>query len=359
LREQGIRPWLDRWELVAGDTWQQEIREGLAACNACAVFVGPHGLGGWAREELAVAQDRAVNDPGFRLFMVLLPGAPRPSGPSLAFLANRQWADLRPGVDDPDGFQQLLSALAGIAQHPDARTEADGKVCPYRGLDVFEEQHAKFFFGRDHDVRRLVEQLKDGRFLAVLGPSGCGKSSLVRAGLIPALKQGALSDSNSWDIRLLTPGARPVSRLAALLANLFSHQPGLDVLDRLRADEQTLDLTVSLALADRPDDQRMVLIVDQFEEVFTLCAGEDERAAFLANLCYAAAIPAGRLVVVAAMRADFYHRCAPYPELATLMAAEQFLVSPLGPDRLREIIERPALAGRSAATGWIGRHRPG
>jgi hypothetical protein len=89
LRAEGARLWLDRWALTAGDNWQQEIIRGLRASKTCAVFVGAHGLGVWARQELAVAQDRAANDPDFRLFMVLLPGAPKPDDPDLAFLATR------------------------------------------------------------------------------------------------------------------------------------------------------------------------------------------------------------------------------------------------------------------------------
>jgi hypothetical protein len=318
-----------------------------------AVFVGAHGLGDWAREELAVAQDRAAKDRDFRLFMVLLPGALEPDDPSLDFLANRHWVDLRPDIDDPTGFQALLAAISGVPRRPAVLVAAGDRVCPYRGLEVFEEQHAAFFFGRGDDIRRVVEKLKASRFLAVLGPSGCGKSSLVRAGVIPVLKQGALPGSDTWTVRLLTPGARPLSRLAGQVARLFPQEPTLDTLDRLRADERTLDLAASLALAERPDDQQMVLVVDQFEETFTLCADEAERTAFLANLCYAATIPGGRLVVVVALRADFYHRCASYPQLAAL-AARQFLVSPLGADGLREVIERPAWrAGLELQAGLV------
>ncbi len=188
----------------------------------------------------------------------------------------------------------------------------------------------------------MIDKLGEGRFLAVLGPSGCGKSSLVRAGVMPALKNGALPGSKAWTVRLVTPGTQPLRGLAAQLARLFPRESMQRTLDGLRADERSLDLAVALTLGERPDEERVVLVVDQFEEVFTLCADETERAAFVANLCYAATIPGGRLVVLVAMRADFYHRCAPYPDLANLMATQQFLVSPLDPEGLREAIERPA-----------------
>ncbi|MGH8907810.1 MAG: TIR domain-containing protein [Egibacteraceae bacterium] len=340
LRREGIQPWLDRWRLRGGDDWQQEISQGLRACGACAVFVGPAGLGDWAREELRVAHGRAAKDRAFRLFMVLLPGAPKPDDPSLAFLTSRTWVDLRAGPDDPDAFARLVDAITDRTPH--AVVEQRDDVCPYRGLEVFDAAHAEFFFGRDTDIALVVEKLKTSRFLAVLGPSGCGKSSLVRAGMIPALKGGALPGSEGWTVGLVTPGARPLSVLAPQVARLLPQESMLDIRKQLRADEHHLDLAVSLGMAERPAGERMVLVVDQFEEVFTLCADEAERAAFVANLCYAASIPGGRVAVVAAMRADFYHRCAAYPALGALMAARQFLVSPLDQDALREVIERPA-----------------
>jgi len=340
LQGERIQPWLDRWCLTPGGNWQEEIVKGLGGSKACAVFIGPHGLGDWAREELAVAQDRAAKDRGFRLFMVLLPGALKPDDPSLAFLAMRNWVDLRAGVDNPAGFRDLVAAITGVVRPPPPMPGASD-VCPYRGLEVFDEAHAEFFFGRDEDTKRVLEKLKDSRFLAVLGPSGSGKSSLVRAGVIPELRQGALPGSESWMVRVLTPGHRPLSVLAAQLVLLFPGEGMQRTLDGLRADERTLDLAVSLALAERPPDQRVVLVVDQFEEAFTLCQDEEERAAFVANLCYAATIPGGRLIVVLAMRADFYHRCAAYPELRALVA-QQFLVGPLGAAALRQVIEQPA-----------------
>ena len=341
LKGEGLNPWLDRWRLAPGGSWQREIAQGLRSSRTCAVLVGAEGLGDWAREELQVAQDRAAKEHAFRLFMVLLPGAPKPDDPSLDFLANRTWVDLRSGVTDRHGFRDLVSAVTGVPWG-DVNGEVKPGRCPYRGLQVFEEDHADLFFGRAADIAWMVQRLTDSRFLAVLGPSGCGKSSLVRAGLVPALKQGALPASHRWTFRLMTPGARPLSTLAAQLVSLAPDKPMQATVDGLRSDERTLDLAIPLALASRPADERVMLVVDQLEEVFTLCGDEAERAAFLANLRYAGSIPGGRLVVLVAMRADFYHRCAEYPALWRLMGARQFLVSPLGSDALREVIEQPA-----------------
>ena len=341
LRSERIEAWWDRWNLTPGGSWQAEIVEGLQASKACAVIVGPAGLGDWAREEMALALDRAAKEWGFRLFMVLLPGAPDLSDASLAFVRMRTWVDLRQGLSDRDGIADLIAAITGIPRRREVTAAAPG-TCPYRGLEAFEEDHAELFFGRGNEVALAIEKLRASRFLAVLGPSGSGKSSLVRAGIVPALRRGALSASESFTIRVFTPGARPLTAMAVQLGRLYPGAAMQQTLDQLHDDQRSLDLAVSLGLAERPAHERVVLVVDQFEELFTLCGDEDERRAFLANLTYAAAIPGGRIAVIVGLRADFYHRCAPYPDLRALVGDQQLLVGPIDADGLRQAIEEPA-----------------
>jgi WD40 repeat protein len=214
--------------------------------------------------------------------------------------------------------------------------EADTDVNPYRGLEAFEERHAEFFFGRDADVQRLLETLKGTRFLAVLGASGSGKSSLVRAGLVPTLRRA----DELTEIVILRPGAHPLEALAAQLVRLGGQAPMQRTLDELGADARTLHLAASLALDESAP--RLLIVADQFEEVFTLCRDEAERRAFFANLVYAANVPGGCTSVLLALRADFYHRCGAYPELAQQLALGQYLVSPLQPDGLRQAVVEPA-----------------
>lgn len=344
LRELGFEPWLDKWHLAAGQSFQAGIESGLRASNACAVFFGPHGPGAWQKAELEVAQDRAVKDPDFRLFLVLLPGVPEPFDATVlpAFLNMRTWVDLRPGYEDPQRFQPLVSAIAGLPIGPGALPERDESAAPYRGLQVFDEEHAEFFHGREADVQRLLEKLKSSRFLAVVGPSGSGKSSLVRAGLLPALRNGALPGSHDWPVRVFKPGARPLDALAAQLVQLAPDRPMGRTLDELRDSPRTLDLAATLLLDGRPPATRLLLVIDQFEEVFTLCHSEEDRVQFLDNILHAATVPDGRCVVVLTLRADFYPRCAAYPELAALMSAHQALVGPLDERGLRAVIVEPA-----------------
>jgi CHASE2 domain-containing sensor protein len=333
LRQAGIEPWLDAWSLSPGDRWQEAIAFGLAESSACAVFIGPNDLGAWEREELALASDRAAKDRDFRLFLVLLPGlAEQFDAAALTpFLSTRTWVDLRGGIEDSRAFQALINGIKGVPLGPELPLEPSDDVCPYRGLQSFEEQHADLFFGRDAEIQRLVEKLKGNPFLAVLGPSGSGKSSVVLAGLIPALRRGAIPGSEDWAIRVLKPGANPLDVLCGHVVALRPDASAPRVRDDLARDPRTLRLITAAT------DHRVVWVVDQFEEVFSLCKDEDERAAFIANLLYAAPN-----AVVITMRADFYIRCAAHPELAQQMAAHQALIGPMSEESLRQAVDEPA-----------------
>jgi energy-coupling factor transporter ATP-binding protein EcfA2 len=344
LKDAGLRPWLDKWYLTPGETFQPSLADGLRNSATCAIFIGPKGLGNWAREELLVAQDRAAKEPGYRLIPVLLPGVSDPFDYSRLppFLTQRTWVDFRQGRDEERPFRVLVNAIKGKPPGPDLTQGLADDTCPYRGLEVFDEANAEFFFGRERDVQRLVEKLKATRFLAVLGASGSGKSSLVRAGLIPALRNGALPQSGGWTICVFKPGSRPLTTLTAQLLHVC---PGKDpmqkTLDQMGNDDRTFHLAVALALANQPA-MRIVWVVDQFEEIFTLCNDEKERASFLGNLLYASSIPDGQSTVLLTMRADFLPKCAASPDLAAGIATQQFLVSPMDADMLRQAIGEPA-----------------
>jgi WD40 repeat protein/class 3 adenylate cyclase len=217
---------------------------------------------------------------------------------------------------------------------------------PYKGLEAFQPQDAEFFFGREELVADLGARLAGSSFLAVVGPSGSGKSSVVRAGLVPAIWGGAhgLAPGRDWKVVLMTPGAHPLEELAVRLASERGLAPGA-VLEDLRRDPHNLCLAVRQLLLDQGPDARVVLIVDQAEEVFTLCRDEDERACFLDALAHAAAELA-QTVVVLALRADFYGHCASYPALAALVQDHQSLVGPMREPEIRRAIERPAAKAR-------------
>lgn len=231
--------------------------------------------------------------------------------------------------------------------------------CPYRGLEVFDETHTRFFFGREAMTQHLVEKLRQTRFLTVLGASGSGKSSLARAGLLPKLKAGALPLSERWRYIKFKPGAHPLETLAIHLATEnISVDPVTELYKSLFGGENSLHLQVRLGLTKHfPDEKereqaRCFILVDQFEEVFTLCPQEPERLRFIDNLRYAGFTESGQTVIVITMRADFLAQAALYRPLAEIVSDQQFLVSPLDEADTRRMIEAPAQS--SACVSRIG-----
>ncbi len=230
-------------------------------------------------------------------------------------------------------------------------------VCPYPGLAAFEPEQAEWFFGRKRltaDLAaRLTGRLVEGAPLAVVAPSGTGKSSLLRAGLIPAIAKNELGvpGSANWPRLIMTPGPRPFDALAEELAGLLPADPAAlaDALSRAPAEGAQLfrEALGRLAADGDPAGARVILVVDQFEEVFTLCTDEAQRRAFIDLLGVLASgtpgtEPAG--LVVLGLRADFYGRCAAFPQLRDAVQRDQVLVGPMSTAELREAIERPARA---------------
>ncbi len=212
---------------------------------------------------------------------------------------------------------------------------------PYMGLAAFQPEDAEWFFGREQLVAELVVRLSEKPFMAVLGPSGSGKSSVLRAGLLPAVWEGMLLGASSWITMVLTPGAHPLEELAIRVALVGGVAPGSPLND-LWADPANLRLAVRQALAGRPADGRLLLLVDQFEETFTLCPDEAERRWFIQALVTLVGEVDSVASVVLGIRADFYARCADYPELASLLEDNQVLVEPMTQADLRRAITGPA-----------------
>ncbi|WP_406488118.1 helix-turn-helix domain-containing protein [Streptomyces phaeochromogenes] len=199
----------------------------------------------------------------------------------------------------------------------DGSQDNDGSLTPYRGLARFETGDSGLFFGREQLTADLVGLLRRRRFAAVFGPSGSGKSSLLRAGLIPALRQSQEPDLRPAAIRILTPGERPARSHAPLLTPA-TPRDGSTVADTF-------------------------VIVDQFEEVFTLCHDAAERAHFI-DLLLTAQQPESRLRVLLAVRGDFYGRCAEHRDLAEALRDANLLAGAMSPTELRDAVVKPATA---------------
>lgn len=258
---------------------------------------------------------------------------------------------------ESSGSEIILTRCTGPATPIQQRTTSD--TCPYRGLEFFDEAHAEYFFGREELTDRLLDKLRQGQFVAVVGASGSGKSSLVRAGLIWELRRGyKFSGSDRWPIKLLTPGEHPMRSLASVFID--PDLPDLDRAEQLRRAETFLQDggqglaqlvqaslplssgTTTLQTANQP---HMVLIIDQFEEVFTLSHGtqaEQERQQFFDSLLGALRSVGDRLSIVTVLRADFLSKCSLYPQLAQYIERNLVLVSSLTYDQIKATILRPA-----------------
>jgi WD40 repeat protein/DNA-binding SARP family transcriptional activator/energy-coupling factor transporter ATP-binding protein EcfA2 len=212
---------------------------------------------------------------------------------------------LEPGAE----LQQLERAILvqDVALEIDGNGARDGHapppdVCPFKGLAQFEQADAEFFFGRERLVDELVSRLAETPLLAIVGPSGSGKSSLLRAGLLAALP---------YESVLIRPGEKALAQLRAALRRVG---PG----------------------------ERLVVAVDQFEELFGATVGDDTRRSFLDSLVEAAWDPDRRVLVVIALRADFFGHLAAYVDVADLVGPNHVLLGPMTATELRRAIEGPA-----------------
>ena len=215
---------------------------------------------------------------------------------------------------------------------------------PYKGLRAYAEADANDFFGRTALIARLVQRLAEhdalARCLAVVGPGGSGKSSVVRAGLLPALRQGQLPGAEQWLTSTMLPGDRPLEELEAALLRVAINPPET-LLGQLCADERGLLRAIKRVLPDNPQVD-LLLVIDQFEELFTLVSDEELRRHLFNSLLVAVTDPRSRLRLVITLRSDFYDHALRYQTLGALLQQRTEVVLPLTAHELEEAIVRPA-----------------
>lgn len=216
----------------------------------------------------------------------------------------------------------------------------DEEFCPYLGLKTFGTNKHPFFFGRNLLVDAMVEKLKYNRFLAIVGPSGSGKSSVALAGLLPQIQKGALHGSRHW--RCLTPmvpGADPQANLARIL----NPEKAADI-DWVQqtAERSQHDPTFLANMIDSASDQPAVIVVDQFEEIFTFCQDNDKRRAFINTLLELIQMPSRRHTVIITMRTDMESNMVQWPSLLAFYENSQVRMMAMKSSELREVIEKPA-----------------
>jgi DNA-binding SARP family transcriptional activator/WD40 repeat protein len=228
---------------------------------------------------------------------------------AVAARAASERTGLRTAEDDVAASVVELQALRARSGLEDA--ERVFVACPFKGLASFELEDAEVFFGRERLVAEIVARLTGAPLMGIVGPSGSGKSSALRAGLLAALADGVLPGSGDWGLALLRPGEHPLTALEQATAEVASRD-------------------------------RLVIAVDQFEETFATCRDEAERVAFINALVTHARDPRRRALVLMAVRADLYGRCAAHPELSRMLGANHVLVGPMRHSELRRAIELPA-----------------
>jgi WD40 repeat protein len=213
---------------------------------------------------------------------------------------------------DPAEWEPRWKAAEAEANQAASVEDIEDAPSPYRGLARFEPDDRHLFFGRDRVVDEVGHLVCEHRFAVLFGPSGSGKSSLLRAGLVPRLREEIVARGCPATLRILTPGAMP--------ATTYGH-----------------------LLSPAEDEPQSWVVVDQFEEVFTLCRDPQERSRFV-DLLLAARAPDSRLRVLVAVRADFYARCAEHRGLADALRGAGLLLGPMTADELREAVVGPAQA---------------
>lgn len=214
---------------------------------------------------------------------------------------------------------------------------------PYKGLRAFQQADSDDFFGREvltlSIMRRIQEPVDTARFLAVVGPSGSGKSSVVKAGVLPELRAGAMPGSENWFIVEMLPGLDPYEELEAALLRIAVNPPD-SLREQLMTDERGLLRAVKRVLPE--DDSELLIFIDQFEELFTIVDEDDIRRSFMDCVRATTNDKHGRVRFIITLRADFYDKPLQYPEFGALMRERTEVVLPLNAEELERAISGPA-----------------
>lgn len=216
LNEEHLQVFLDKWNLIPGELWQEALEEALNQSATCVVFLGPNTISPWQHEEMRSSLAKRVENKLLRVIPVKLPKAVKEAKESEVppFLQRLTWVYFE-NIDDKEAFHRLVCGIKGIPPGPSADQGYNPQtVNPFRGLEVFREADARYFFGREATIQRLKDHLDNYNFLAVIGPSGSGKSSIVQAGLIAQLRSVDLL------ISLFTPTSHPLVELTMAVRRL-------------------------------------------------------------------------------------------------------------------------------------------
>ena len=374
LVERGLEVWIDEKGIHGGARWSTSVQEGLDRCDALVLVVSPSSMASSNVED----EWQYVLDKGKPVVPVLHEPA------DLHFQLGRiQHIDFVAQDFEP-ALRQLVASIERATSAVARDRGADGNssdaedsstLCPYRGLHAFREEDAPFFFGREVFTKRLVETLQAKPMVGVIGPSGSGKSSVVMAGMLPALRMTEGSSRTSggdWTVLQLRPGAEPFHALAGALVPRLEPEMSRTarMVESARLAEALADGTISVAKVVhniRDVDPRvgpLLFIVDQFEELYTLCPDVAMQRRFqdlLFETAFGAAgdgAGAGLVRLALTLRADFMGHATAYRPFSDAIQDHNVILGPMNAEELTRVIARPAeLQGRTFEPGLVERIR--
>ena len=351
MKEAGFAVWLDVDRMRVGESWMACQERALRQAGAWILFVGRLEVGAWLDRESRLALQRSQADPSFRVIPVLGRGADPDRLP--LWLSRHPGLDLRGRMPEPADLRRILATV--FEQSPQRGQVLEDGESPFLGLTAFGPDRSHLFFGRDEEVEQLLEAMVRSPFLALVGQAGSGKSSLLQAGLLPALRRGRFYAKDRWvdrwRIACMRPKDDPFRELAKVLPDLGPAMEPLARQEVRRKAERRLNKGVD-GLADcvkalAGAGTRSLIVVDQFEELFTQTERPERRRRFVDSLIRAMGAAHDRQVhILLAMRADWYGHAFEHPKLPDLLARNQFPLTLPHPAHIKEIVERP--------THWAG-----
>ena len=328
LGDAGLDVWIDFRQILGGEFWREEIQRGLDRADFMVACMSPEAaISKWVTREMNMVRDQGK--PIVPIVIQRYRDAIQ-KNPELQWVSDIQYVNFENQKYDA-AFTELLNTLPGSRKFG-SYDQIDPRQIPnpFKGLEAFQQRDANFFFGREKLIQKSLNRLAQTRFLAVVGASGIGKSSLVRAGILPQLRQDALQGSSDWTTVIFAPGAQPIdafiARLHPLLSNDTQQQvlSDNDIVAALSDSESVGDLVDSI-LTDKPKASQLLVFIDQFEELFTRTT-EQERTQFINILDTASNAPNARIRFIVTMRTDFMGNVGDYPTLAEMFEHESLII---------------------------------
>ena len=351
-KEEHIDTIFDDHDFRGGDILLDKIEKCIKESDVCLIIIGKEGFGRYHKMEMDMAIRLQLDDPGsLQVIPVVLPGVGAKAAEILPeYLQRYLWIEFQESINEERPIQKLKNAITGESKEIPSFAPDH---CPYKGLRFFDVEDSPNFFGRESVVQRLSDELtlkkaskSRNQFLAILGNSGSGKSSLARAGILAQLKNATSSDGQVCKQVICYPGQKPIENLAISL----SHSKIIgNTLEEVRSfereiqhNDRTLYLKGQIRAKKRGELVPIILLIDQFEELFTLCESEAEQKAFIDNLCVAATENNSNWIILITLPTQFLGKFHSYECLNTLISKHNYIITDMGEEELKSAILRPA-----------------